>query len=264
MEETEKGLLFTSATSEIIVAHDVNVVVGETLDGSVEFGGKVHDEVICGDSVKGAGDVTVARPVTSLLSEMLETIDSILYMPIGRNDNIDDIEEMSNFENDKFDMKSNIVDIMETIDLILNMPIGNDKVDGKANIVDEVVCGTEVEKCNAKEQIIADKDTSGVSALNAEQSDLLKRMLIDVEDQQGTERSKTMEQTAKVKGLSAAIGSEEIFDVNAIVEKDTQISEQWSHVPLHDGKEKLGEESNMMQKVVEKECVSKQIGSEKV
>jgi len=63
-------------------------------------------------------------------------------------------------------------------------------------------------------------------------------------------------------GLSAAIGSEEIFYVNAIVEKDTQITEQWSHVPLHDGMEKLGEESNMRQKVVEKECVSEQVGSD--
>jgi len=204
MEEAEKGLIFTSATSETIVAHDVKLVVGETLDGSVECGGQVHDEVICGDSVKGAGAVAVASPVTSLFAEMLETIDSILYMPIGRNDNIDDIKGMSNFGNDKFDAKSNIVDIVETIDLLLNMPIGNDKVDGKATIVDEVVCGTEVEKCNAKEQIIADNNVSGVSALNAEQSDVLEGMLIDVEDQQGTERSNTMNQTDKVKGKISA------------------------------------------------------------
>jgi len=202
MEEAEKGLLFTSATSETIVAHDVNVVVGETLDGSVECGSQVkivedaelHDE--------GAG--AVARPVTSLFAEMLETIDSILYMPIGRNDNVDDVEEMSNFGNDKFDTNSCVVDIVEMIDSILNMPIGDDKVDGKANIVDEVVCGTEVEKCIAKEQIIADNDVSGVSALNAEQSDVHEEMQIDVEDQQGTERSKTMNQADKVEGKISA------------------------------------------------------------
>jgi hypothetical protein len=80
---------------------------------------------------------------------------------------------MSNFGNDKFDANSNIVvDIMEMIDSILNMPIVNDKVDGRASIVHEVVSGTEVEKCNAMEQVIADKDVSGVSALNTEQSDV--------------------------------------------------------------------------------------------
>jgi len=63
-------------------------------------------------------------------------------------------------------------------------------------------------------------------------------------------------------GLSAAIGSGENFNADAIVEKGTQITDQWSHVPLRDGKEKLSEESYMRQKVGEKEGFSEQIGSD--
>jgi hypothetical protein len=99
-------------------------------------------------------------------------------------------------------------------------PIGNDKVDIDSDDVHEVVYGTGVEidktllnsdenqssiieKDNANEQVIADKDVSGVSALNAsdaERSDVHEGMQIDVVDQQGTERSKTMNHTAEIKG----------------------------------------------------------------
>jgi len=216
----------------------ISTVVGETVAESVECGGQivedlsgeagsesavvkldsvvlereVRDQPIVGTDSYSMEDAAGAagHPATSLFADILETIDSILYMPIGNksidgNSNIVDIEEMSNFGNNKFDANSNIVvDIMETIDSILNMPILNDKVDGKANILHEVVCGTEVEKCNASDQIVADKDVSGVSALNTEQSDVHEVMEIDVEDQQGTERSRTMNQTVEVKSKISA------------------------------------------------------------
>jgi hypothetical protein len=57
--------------------------------------------------------------------------------------------------------------------------------------------------------------------------------------------------------LLVSIEGEENFHANAIVEEGTQITEQGSHVLLHDGKEKLNEESNMRQKVEEQECVDK-------
>lgn len=180
----------------------ISTVVGETVDESVEYGGQIVEHLSGEAEIENAAAVKLDRvvserearyqsivgtdscamdaaaeaaghPSTSLFADILETIDSILNMPfvndgkVDRNSSIVDIEETSNFGNDKFDANSNIVvDIMETIDSILNMPIGNDKVDGKTNIVHEVVCGTEVEKCNATEQVIADKDVSGVSALN--------------------------------------------------------------------------------------------------
>jgi hypothetical protein len=56
---------------------------------------------------------------------------------------------------------------------------------------------------------------------------------------------------------TSTIEGEENFHANAIVEEGTQITEQGSHVLLHDGKEKLNEESNMRQKVEEQECVDK-------
>ena len=201
----------------------ISTVVGETVDESVECGGQIVEDLSGEAGIENAAAVKLDRvvserearyqsivgtdsctmedaaeaaghPTTSLFADILETIDSILYMPFVN-------EDMSNFGNDKFDANSNIfVDIMETIDSILNMPIVNDKVDGKTSIVHEVVCGTEVEKCNAMEQVIADKDVSGVSALNTEQSDVHEGVEIDVEDQQGTKRSKTMNQTVEVNG----------------------------------------------------------------
>ncbi|AES63787.1 hypothetical protein MtrunA17_Chr2g0281961 [Medicago truncatula] len=99
---------------------------------------EVRDQSIIGTRSCTLEDVVGAAG--SLFSDKLQTIDSIFPdMPIG---NIDDIESMSNF--------NIVVDVIETID----------KVDGKTTILHEV------EKCNAKEQIIADKDVSGVSALN--------------------------------------------------------------------------------------------------
>ncbi|KEH37804.1 hypothetical protein MtrunA17_Chr2g0303331 [Medicago truncatula] len=271
----------------------ISTVVGETVDESVEYGGQIVEHLSGEAEIENAAAVKLDRvvserearyqsivgtdscamdaaaeaaghPSTSLFADILETIDSILNMPfvndgkVDRNSSIVDIEETSNFGNDKFDANSNIVvDIMETIDSILNMPIGNDKVDGKTNIVHEVVCGTEVEKCNATEQVIADKDVSGVSALNAEQSDVYEGMEIYVEDQQETERSRTMNQTVEVNGLLVSIEGEENFDANAIAEEGTQITDQGSYMLLRDGKEKLSEESNMRQKVEEQECVDK-------
>lgn len=240
MEEVEKRYMST--------------VVGETVDESVECGGQIVED-LSGEagienaavkldrvvserearyqSIVGTDSWTMedaagaaGHPGTSLFADILKSIDSILY---------------TNWNDDS----------------ILNMPIVNDKVDGRASIVHEVVCGTEVEKCNAMEQVIADKDVSGVSALNTEQSDVREGMEIDVEDQQGIERSRTMNRTVEVKGLLVSIEGEENFHANAIVEEGTQITEQGSHVLLHDGKEKLNKESNMRQKVEEQECVDK-------
>lgn len=225
MEEVEKRYMST--------------VVGETVDESVECGGQIVEDLSGEAGIENAAAVKLDRvvserearyqsivgtdswtmedaagaaghPGTSLFADILKSIDSILYTnwndgKVDRNSSIVDIEEMSNFGNDKFDANSNIVvDIMEMIDSILNMPIVNDKVDGRASIVHEVVCGTEVEKCNAMEQVIADKDVSGVSALNTEQSDVREGMEIDVEDQQGLERSRTMNRTVEVKGKISA------------------------------------------------------------
>lgn len=94
-------------------------------------------------------------------------------------------------------------------------PIGNDKVDDNSDNVQEVVCGTKSEigktllnsdekqsavlvKCNAKEQKIAENNVGCVS--DAEQSDACKEMQVDVEDQQGTETSKTTNHTVDIKG----------------------------------------------------------------
>jgi len=119
----------------------------------------------------------------------------------------------------------------------------------------------EVEKCNAKEQIIADKYVSGESALNVEQSDVHEGMEIDVKGQQDTERSQTMNQTTKAKGLTLSIESEENFDAYTILEKGTKITDHGSHVPLCAVKEKLNEESSMRQNNEEQEYISEQVGS---
>lgn len=225
---------------------------GEDLSGkggsenvAVNLDSTVSEREVRDQSTIGTDSCTLegaAGAAGSLFADILQTIDSIFPdMPVG---NIDDIESMPT---------SNIVvDVIETIDSILNW---NDKVDGKTNIL------REVEKGNGKEQMIADKDVSDVSALNDKQSDVHEGMEIDVEDQQGTKRSQTMNQTAKAKGLLVSIGSDENFDAYTIVEKGTQITEHGSHVPLCDGKEKHNEESGMRQNNEEQERISEEVGS---
>jgi hypothetical protein len=74
-------------------------------------------------------------------------------------------------------------------DVYVVQPIGNDKVDIDSDDVHEVVYGTGVEI-----------DKTLLNASDAEQSDVHEGMQIDVVDQQGTERSKTMNHTAEIKG----------------------------------------------------------------
>jgi hypothetical protein len=74
-------------------------------------------------------------------------------------------------------------------DVYVEQPIGNDKVDIDSDDVHEVVYGTGVEI-----------DKTLLNASDAEQSDVNEGMQIDVVDQQGTERSKTMNHTAETKG----------------------------------------------------------------
>ncbi|CAL5206795.1 unnamed protein product [Lathyrus oleraceus] len=148
-------------------------------------------------------------------------------------------------------------------------PIGNDEVDDNANNVPEVVCGTKAEidktllnsdekqssilkKCNTKKQIVAENNVGSVS--DAEQSD--KEMQVDVEDQQGTETSKTVNHTVDIKGTSVSFGSEKNLDANAIVEKDTQITDQGSRMTLRDRKEKVDIELNTRQNIEQRESIS--------
>ncbi|CAK8570469.1 unnamed protein product [Lathyrus sativus] len=155
-------------------------------------------------------------------------------------------------------------------------PIGNDEVNDNSNNVQEVVCGTKAEidetllnsdekhssilkKCNTKEKIVAENDVGSVS--DAEQSDACKEMQVDVDDLQGTETSKTMNHTVDIKGTPVSLGSEKNLDANAIVEKDTQITDQGSHMTLRGRKEKIDIELNTRQNVEERESVSDQVGS---
>ncbi|GAU31380.1 hypothetical protein TSUD_19250 [Trifolium subterraneum] len=146
------------------------------------------------------------------------------------------------------------VEIEEKLNSNGEQPIGNDKVDVDPDDVHEVVYGTGVEidktllnsdenqssineKCNANEQVIADKD---VGASDAGQSDVHEGMQVDVVDQQGTERSKSAEIKDNDACSPVGAGTSENLDANAIEEKDTQITEQ---VGSNEGQE-IEEESN--------------------
>ncbi|CAJ2673489.1 unnamed protein product [Trifolium pratense] len=122
-------------------------------------------------------------------------------------------------------------------------PIWNDKVDIDSDDVHEVVYGTGVEV--DKTLLNSDENQSSI-------------------DQQRTEISKTMNHTAEIKDNNACgpvgAGTLENLDANAIGEKDAQITDQGSHVPLCDGKQKFSNESNMRQNVEEREFVSEQVG----
>lgn len=244
MEEPEN-------VSETTVTHDVKVG-GETLDGSVVCGG--HNEVICGDSV-GVGGGTEYLVEESKVVEFEDAgsenaaaveLGSVVLGGEVRDEAVVGSESCTVVETTIGDF--NMVDAAEAADHRVANTSNDDALTGSSVREENVQCFG-LEKCNAKEQLIVDNDVSGVSSLDAQQSDVHEGMQIDGEDQQGTERNEIVNHTAEVKGSSASIETEENLDANAIVEEDTQVTDQGSHAPLRDGKEKVIEESNGGQEI---------------
>lgn len=264
MEEPEN-------VSETTVTHGVKVG-GETLDGSVVCGG--HNEVVCGDSVGVVGGTEYPVEESRVVefeeagSENAAAVElgnvvlggevrdeavvgsTVIETTIGDFNLVDAAEAAvvgsTGVETTIGDF--NMVDAAEAADHKIINTSSDDALAGSSVGEENVQCFS-LEKCNSKEQLIADNDVSGVSALDAQQSDVHEEIQIDGDNQQGTERNETVNHTAEVKGSSVSIETEENLDANAIVEEDTQDTDQGSHAPLRDGKEKVNEESNGGQEI---------------
>ncbi|KAL5067065.1 hypothetical protein RYX36_017952 [Vicia faba] len=250
MEDPEKGLS-TCGTSETTVVHD-EIVGGETLDGGQVLSCNVQG-VKSGEESKSIE----ARLEDSRVVESEQVGGENVQCKSEEKEYQKDTNLIDHGTPEHGGLACDKVGIEGKLSSNGEQPIGNDNVQ-------EVVCGTEalnsdekksfiLKKCNANEQIVGENDVGSVS-------DECKEMQVDVEDQQGTETSKTMNHTVDIKG-TVVFGSEKNIDANAIVEQDTQITDQGSHVLWRDGKEKVDIELNTRQNIEEREGVSEQVGS---
>jgi len=192
MEEPEN-------VSETTMTHDVKVG-DETLDGSVVCGG--HNEVICGDSV-GVGGGTEYPVEESRVVEFEEAgSENVAAVELGSvvlGGEVRDEAVVGSTVVETTIGDFNMVDAAEAADHKIINTSNDDALAGSSVGEENAQCFS-LENCNSKEQLIDDNDVSGVSALDAQQSDVHEGMQIDGEDQQGTEQDETVNHTAEVKG----------------------------------------------------------------